>query len=173
MNFSIPATIRALVAPEHKLVCSASLWNRGLAELRRRGEGRHESGAFLLGHRSGDTRIMRRFVYYDDLDPHCLDAGIVVLDGSAFARLWQICRDTGLPVIADVHTHPAGSYQSTTDRDNPMIAVPGHIAMIVPHLSRQPVRRSELGIYEYLGNHCWRSFRGSDAARFFYVGLWS
>lgn len=173
MSFSIRAPIRALVAPEHRLACSTRLWRRGLAELKRRGKGRHESGAFLLGRQEGGRRTVQRFLYYDDLDAHCLDSGIVRLDGSVFGRLWQICRETGLAVVADIHTHPGGCYQSRTDQRNPMLAVPGHIAIIVPDLARRIVRSHEVGVYQYLGDYLWHSFRGQDAARFFYLGLWS
>ena len=127
----------------------------------------------MLGQQYDHKRTVQRFIYYDDLDPHCLDSGIVKLDGSVFGQLWQICRDTGMAVIADVHTHPRGCYQSITDKVNPMLAVTGHIAIIVPNLAQKHVRRHELGIYEYLGNHCWRSYCGKDTTRFFYIGIWS
>ena len=38
MSFSITATIRAFVAPEHRLGCSSRLWRQIVAELERRGE---------------------------------------------------------------------------------------------------------------------------------------
>src|SRR5579871_2672857 len=121
MTFSIRATIRALAAPEHRLSCSATRWRGGLHELARRGEGHHESGAFLLGRQHGGRRVVERFVYYDDLDPYCLDTGIVVFDGAGFGPLWALCRETGLRVVADVHTHGGGrARQSPLDRDNPM-----------------------------------------------------
>jgi proteasome lid subunit RPN8/RPN11 len=161
------------VAPEHQLACSASLWRRGLAELKHRGKGRHESGAFLLGRQQSNRRTVHRFVYYDDLDPHCLDSGIVILEGSVFGQLWRICRETDMSVVADVHTHPDGSYHSITDQENPMLGVAGHIAIVVPNLAMRPVKRNELGIYQYLGNHLWDSYRGKAAAKFFYIGLWS
>lgn len=172
MIFSIRAIIRDLVAPEHRLSCSPKLWREGLMELRRRGQGRRESGAFLLGHRRGERRIITRFIYYDDLDPGCLDAGIVVFDGVGYGPLWQLCRATGLNVVADIHTHPGLPRQSPADRDHPMVAVPGHIALIVPELAQRTVRPTELGIYKYMGEHCWRDHSGPSAGRFFYVGLW-
>ncbi len=107
MTFSIRATIRVLAAPEHRLSCSTGLWRAALAELGRRGQGHHESGAFLLGHQRGARRGVERFVYYDDLDPHCLDTGIVVFDGGSFGPLWALCRETGLSVVADLHTAQA------------------------------------------------------------------
>lgn len=125
MSFSLRATIRGLVAPEHRLSCSSTLWRAGLAELCRRGEDHHESGAFLLGQRHGQRRAVRCFVYYDDLDPCCLDSGIVVFDGAGYGPLWQLCRETGLEVVADVHTHGGVARQSGADRDHPWSPPPG------------------------------------------------
>ncbi len=140
--------------------------------MRRRGEGRRESGAFLLGDLDGERRAVERFVFYDDLDPRCLDTGIVVFDGSKYPLLWRLCRETGLKVVADVHTHPGPARQSASDRANPMIAKPGHVALIVPDLARRAVGASELGVYEYEGDHRWRDHSGHEAGKFFYVGIW-
>ena len=172
MSFSIRATIRGLVAPEHRLSCPAKLWAAGLKELRRRGGGKRESGAFLLGTEERGKRRVHRFVYYDDLDPRCLDTGVVVFDGFGYGPLWQMCRETGLSVVADVHTHPGAPIQSGTDRIHPMVAVDGHIALIVPDFARRVVQPYDLGIYEYEGAHRWRNHSGGKATRFFYIGMW-
>ena len=118
MNFSIAAIIRRLLAPRHELSCSWFLWHRLVAGLRERGRScSRESGAFLLGYRrDGRARIVD-FILYDDLDPHALDTGIVRFDGRHFGALWDICKQRGLSVIADVHVHPGASGQSDSDRD--------------------------------------------------------
>jgi len=180
MNSSIPAIIRArvasLAAPDYPLSCASALWRIGLEELCRRGDGRHESGAFLLGTRTGSGSYVRRrvtrFVYYDDLDPHCLDTGVVVFQALGFGPLWQLCRETGLTVVADVHTHPGVARQSDADRRHPMIATSGHIALIVPDFAQKVVNPNELGLYEYAGAHQWRDHSGDRAHRFFYTGMW-
>jgi proteasome lid subunit RPN8/RPN11 len=172
MTFSLRATIREFVAPEHQLSVSSRLWQAGVQELRRRGEGKHESGAFVLGHWQGVQRHMSCFVYYDDLEPHCLNTGVVIFDGSGYGPLWQLCRSTGLSVVADVHTHPGLARQSPDDRAHPMVAQAGHTAIIIPRFATEPVRIEELGIYEYEGNHRWRSYLGSAARRFLYIGRW-
>jgi proteasome lid subunit RPN8/RPN11 len=141
-------------------------------ELRRRTEGLHESGAFLLGHREGNRRAIMRFIYYDDLDPLSLDSGIVVFDGSGYGPLWKLCRETGLTVVADVHVHGGAARQSNSDRQNPMIATAGHVALIVPDFAERINSPSELGIYEYEGEHRWRDWSGREANRLFYVGFW-
>ena len=172
MSFSLRAIIRAFAAPEHRLSCSSRLWNEGLRELRQRGEDAHESGAFLLGTEDHGRRCVTRFAYYDDLDPHALDSGIVVFDGAGYGPLWRLCRETGLTVVADVHTHGAVARQSPTDRANPMIATLGHVAIVVPDLARHLVPPSELGVYEYRGQHRWNEHTGTAAALYFYIGFW-
>jgi proteasome lid subunit RPN8/RPN11 len=172
MTFSIRKIIRGFVAPEYTLSCSTRLWRAGLTELRRRTEGWHESGAFLLGHREKKHRSIIRFVYYDDLDPHSLDSGIVIFDGAGYSPLWKLCAETGLTVVADIHVHPGAAQQSNSDRQNPMIATTGHIALIVPDFAVRIFSPNELGIYEYEGEHCWRDRSGERADRFFYIGFW-
>ncbi len=172
MIFSIRTTIRGLLAPKHRLSCSSKLWRDGLMELNLRGGGHRESGAFLFGKRYGDQRVIMDFAFYDDLDPHCLDTGIVVFDGTYYSRLWQLCRERRQEVVADVHTHGGRARQSPDDRANPMIAKPGHIALIVPGFAQHAVRASELGIYQYKGGHCWHDYSGQAASAFFYIGLW-
>lgn len=172
MTFSIRTTIRGLVAPKHRLSCSANLWQAGLMELKQRGGSYRESGAFLLGKRNGQRRIITDFAFYDDLDPHCLDKGFVVFDGAYYGLLWQRCREKGLAVVADVHTHPGPARQSLDDRANPMIAKAGHIALIVPDFAQHAVRRADLGIYEYQGEHSWQDHSGQTACTFFYIGKW-
>lgn len=172
MSFSLRTTIRDLVAPEHQLSCSRSLWHTLLRDLARRGDSRRESGAFLLGEQRQGRRRIVRCVPYDDLDPHCLDTGVVVFDGAGYGPLWELCRSTGLAVVADIHTHPGAPWQSEADRKHPMIALPGHVALIVPNLAQHIVPPDALGIYEYRGDHQWQDRSGQRADQFFYVGIW-
>ncbi len=167
MTCSIQKIIRGFAAPRHKLSCPTRLWKEGLEELRTRTRGAHESGAFLLGSKEGARRRITRFSYYDDLDPYSLYTGIVVFDGSGYGPLWRLCQETGLTVVADVHVHGGAARQSNADRDNPMIALPGHIAIILPDFAKRIFWQHELGIYEYEGQHRWRNWSGKRAKNFF------
>ena len=172
MNFFIAETISRLCAPRHKLSCSWLLWHWLLTGLRQRGrEYSRESGAFLLGHRRKDRVRVLQFVLYDDLDPECLDTGIVRFDGRHFGKLWDLCKQRSLTVVADVHTHPGSSHQSDSDRAHPMISRAGHLALIVPRFAAAPIRRSELGIYRYEGAKQWSPVPVEDRRTFIYIGL--
>ena len=173
MSFSIKTTIRALVAPKHRVSCPLKLWEHILGQLYRRGERCHEAGVFLLGIEGPRRLEVTDCVFYDELEPTAYDTGVCVLSGHAFAKLWTHCRERKLTVVADVHTHPGVAKQSDSDRTNPMIASPGHVAIIVPNYAIPPVKSSGLGIYEYRGRHDWTNRNGDGRSEFLYVGRWS
>lgn len=172
MTFSLRRIIRAFAAPEHQVSCSRALWRATLAELDRRGGRRHEAGAFLLGRTVNERAEAIRAIFYDELDPHAYDSGVCILHGKAFAKLWARCREMNLTVVADVHTHGGIARQSESDRRNPMVASSGHLGIIVPNFAVAPIRASDLGVYEYLGDHRWKDHSGHRQSAF-YVGFWS
>lgn len=154
MTFSTLTSICRLFARSPELVIPALLWSHLLDGLRARGRHVRESGAFLLGP-PGDTRRVSLIVFYDEIDPRAFDTGIIVIDGACMADLWAICRRSGLTVVADVHTHPGGAWQSDSDRRHPMIAEPGHVAMIIPNFAADPVQIKSIGLYRYRGKFAW------------------
>lgn len=173
MTFSIKATIRAFVAPNHRITCPAHLWESVIHELDRRGERMHEAGVFLLGRNRGHRREVTDVVFYDDLDPDAYSTGVCVLYGQAFAKLWSLCRERNLTVVADVHTHGGRAFQSEADRTNPMVARAGHIGIILPNFAVTPIRWADVGVYEYCGEHQWHDRSSRFSPGFFYAGLWS
>lgn len=173
MTFSIRTITRALSRRNRGIRFGPERWTDLLAELDRRGERRHEAGAFLLGARAGDLREVQDIVFYDDLEPEAYSSGVCILHAPAFAALWSMCRARGLTVIGDVHTHPGGASQSEADRTNPMIAREGHIAIIVPNFAAGRPPREELGVFEYRGNHAWTDHSGATARRFIHNDYWS
>ena len=172
MTFSIPQTICRLLAPQHSVSCSWFLWRRLLSALVNRGERySRESGAFLLGfRRSGKVRIVD-FVLYDDLDSRCLDTGIVRFDGRHFSALWAMCKERGLSVVADVHTHMGSEAQSDSDRAHPMISRADHVAFILPRFAARPLPVSDVGMYRYLGGKKWEIVPPESRHQFLHVGV--
>lgn len=172
MSFSIKATIRALLAPNHAICWHPASWRGLLAELERRGENLHEAGAFLLGETVNGRRLVRDVIFYDDLDPNAYASGVCVLHAPAFAKLWAICRERGLGVVADIHTHGGEAFQSRSDRDNPMIARPGHVAIIAPDFARPQASLLRFGIYEYAGEHRWLDRSPRRGGNYLFLTNW-
>jgi proteasome lid subunit RPN8/RPN11 len=154
MSFSLRTLISHLLGRPPSLSIPDRLWRDLLHGLRERGGRRRESGAFLLGPK-GEPRLVSSIVFYDEVDSAAFDTGIIVIDGGRMAELWRICRERGSLVVADVHTHPGGAGQSESDRMHPMIAEPGHVAMILPNFAAEPVILKEIGLYRYLGSFRW------------------
>lgn len=140
------------------------LWARLFRDLRRRGRGRRESGAFLLSHQG--SRKITRYVCYDDLDPTALDTGIIVFHGAGFVPLWDLCSREKMKVVADIHTHPdSWTRQSEADRTHPMIGQKGHASLIAPYFAqRNLISLDGVGMYEYAGDHRWND-RGKELLR--------
>ena len=145
-------------------------WEQMIDELHQRGERRRESGAFLLALRGDTSGYVSKIVYLDDLDPNCLVGGIH-FDGKAYSKLWSICDDESLQVIADIHTHPQDWVeQSKTDRANPMVSRNGHLGLIAPNFASGNISPADLGVHEYRSEAGWQSFLDQDAERLIYVG---
>ena len=150
------------------------LWMRLIFQLRRRGNGRRESGAFLLGRQRGTSVRVTTFVCYDELDPRAYQSGGIAFHAEGYAVFWKHCREKRLEVVADVHTHP-GEYvrQSSVDQRHPMVPVIGHTAMIVPHFAQTPWwSLRSVGVYEYLGDFKWRTHAVSGERRHVTLTAW-
>jgi proteasome lid subunit RPN8/RPN11 len=173
MISSIKAAIRGFVAPEYCINCPSRKWRWIIGELERRGRKQHEAGAFLLGLEQRGKREVTDAIFYDELDPAAYSSGVCILQGDAFAKLWSICRQKQLTVVADVHTHPGAAIQSWSDKANPMVARAGHVAIIVPNFAAWPFRPDQVGIYEYRGNHEWIDRTHPKTRNFYYTGFWS
>jgi len=147
------------------LIFPPQIWRELLNDLRRRGHGERESGAFLLGCQENDVRHVGSWICYEDLDSNAHQYDYIRLDTSAFPSLWAACAERSMQVVADVHTHPYGPRQSESDRENPMIAIAGHIALIVPRYATEDVQPADLSFNVYQGGGHWESLFRDEAAR--------
>lgn len=148
-----------------RLEVAPALWTAVLAHLRQQGAGVRESGGFLLGQIHSGVRVVRGFLPYEQLQADALQADFVHLSGASFSRLWDYCATHGLEVVADVHTHRYGAGQSRSDSENPMLAIAGHVALIVPDFAQGPTGLEHLGLYVYQGAHRWARYRGAAVAQ--------
>jgi hypothetical protein len=159
MLSSLIRLLGTLRGPRPRLRCARRIWRAGVVELARRTRGgSQESGAYLLGVDlpKGGQRILD-FIFYDDVDPRALETGIVTIRQTALPRLWEICRERGYGVVADIHVHPGSYHQSASDMENPVMPRAGHIAMILSDFARGEPAPGRIGIYEFLGEASWRN----------------
>ena len=150
------------------------LWASVIYDLRRRGGGVRESGAFLLGREDRDPARVTSYVCYDDVDPAAYQDGAIAFHASGCAALWKICREKQLDLLIDVHTHPGSDVrQSSIDVRHPMMPVAGLTAMVVPNFARTPWwSLKACGVYEYIGGFNWRTHPPSSRTRRVKLSLW-
>jgi proteasome lid subunit RPN8/RPN11 len=150
------------------------LWAWMIFDLRRRGRGVRESGAFLLGRERNDPARVTSYICYDDVDPEAYQAGVIAFHASGCAALWRLCKEKQLDLLVDVHTHPGPDVrQSSTDERHPMIPITGHTAMIVPNFAKTAWwSLNAIGVYEYLGGFKWRTHVASAPNRRVKLSLW-
>lgn len=150
------------------------LWAIVIFDLRRRGGGLRESGAFLLGREDRDPARVTSYVCYDDVDPDAYQKGAIAFHANGCAALWQRCREKQVQMLIDVHTHPGPDVrQSPIDERHPMLPVLGHTAMIVPNFAKTAWwSLSAVGVYEYLGSFKWRTYPASAPGRRVKLSLW-
>lgn len=129
-----------------------------------RGRGRRESGAFLLAAASAADRVVSSWLPYDVLAPESLTYAYVRLEPDAFTRLWTFCAEKQVKVVADIHTHPKGPGQSWSDKEHPMVALAGHVALIVPWFARRSPTARDVSLNVYQGGGKWLNYYGEDAA---------
>jgi proteasome lid subunit RPN8/RPN11 len=141
-----------------------------LEHLRRQGSAVRESGAFLLGTTNDVHRLAVTFLPYEALQADALNEDFVVLSAESFSKLWAECGRLNYSVVADVHTHRFGPQQSPSDRANPMMALAGHMALIVPRFAQGRVEAVDIGVHVYRGAHRWTSYFGQDVHRVLRIG---
>jgi hypothetical protein len=143
------------------------LWAQVVLDLRRKGKGRRESGAFLLGCDGQNPSRVTAYLPYDKLDPGAYQGGVIEFHAAGYAVLWKYCKEKQLQVLADMHTHGGADVgQSPIDQRHPMMPVVGHTAMIVPRFAKTAWwSLVAVGVYEYLGNFKWRSHPPSPSRR--------
>ena len=150
------------------------LWASVIFDLRRRGGGVRESGAFLLGRDNRNPARVSTYICYDEVDPKAYQHGAIAFHANGCAVLWQHCREKQVQLLIDVHTHPGPDVrQSSIDERHPMLPVVGHTAMIVPNYAKTRWwSLKAIGIYEYLGSFKWRTYLPSAPGRRVKLSLW-
>lgn len=147
----------------HKLEIPNVLWRNLIGQLAHSGQGRRESGAFLLGTLQ-PKRTVTSYILYDAISPSAQHSNYVLLLGGDMSKVWLECERQGVQVVADIHTHPRGPAQSISDRANPIVSISGHVALIVPNFATGLVRPEDLGVHEFRGKGRWNSWFDTEAA---------
>jgi hypothetical protein len=110
------------------------IFEETFASLRRCGAGRRECQALWVGPWS-DPELVTKVVH----PRHSASAIGFDVDEDWFNDFWTRLADHNLGVRLQVHTHPGVAYHSSIDDENPVVATPGFLSLVIPNFALGPV----------------------------------
>lgn len=108
-----------------------SLLEQTFTELRQCGDGRRECQALWVGPWS-DPELITQVVH----PLHTANAIGFELDDEWFNSFWLWLADEKLGVRTQVHSHPTIAYHSSIDDENPVVATPGFLSLVLPNFAQ-------------------------------------
>ncbi len=91
------------------------------------------------------------------------------VDGAALFELNRDLADSGLRLIAQVHSHPGEAYHSSADDRYAIVTADGGVSLVVPNFGRAPADPAAWAVYR-LHNGCWHELDSSQAGALLSVG---
>lgn len=82
-------------------------------------------------------------------------------------ELNKFLSETGLRMIAQVHSHPGRAYHSSTDDRYAIVTAEGGLSLVVPNFASGPVDIKRWAIYR-LNQGTWKKMRSGDVRELFY-----
>jgi proteasome lid subunit RPN8/RPN11 len=118
---------------------------------------------------SGRARITQAVV--PDQKPIKGEDGVgYFVDGAALFELNRKLADSGLRLIAQVHSHPGEAYHSDTDDRYAIVTADGGLSLVVPDFGRAPADPRLWAVYR-LSKGCWRELDSFQARSLLNVGI--
>lgn len=97
------------------------------------------------------------------------DGLIYVVSGEELERIGLALYDSGLQLLAQIHSHPGAAYHSETDDAFPIVTVLGGVSIVVPNFARGGLKISEWAIYRLLPNTGWTEIKGKQKETLFVI----
>lgn len=145
---------------------SSSLWQKTQKGLATRGAGERESACLWVGQRGKEIWLVKGIIFLDDIPGTISNRRYHHTPKEVVNKIYQVLRNEGLQIIADVHTHPGGNVEmSNLDKNHPIEYRIGLLSIILPNFGFAPVTLRNTGFHEYLGNDKWGRIPYKDVLR--------
>jgi JAB domain-containing protein similar to deubiquitination enzymes len=116
----------------------------------------------------GYARISRAFV--PDQRPVKSEEGVgYFVEAETLFELNFKLSETGLRLIAQVHSHPAEAYHSETDDRYAIVTADGGLSLVVPNFGKAPADPTLWAVYR-LNRGVWRELETNEARSLLKVG---
>jgi hypothetical protein len=133
-----------------RIVIDRAVVQSTLRTLRRFGEHRLEGLVLWLGKiEPGKAHVIRAFT--PDQHPVSDEDGVgYFVGGDALFELNRGLAETGLRLIAQVHSHPSRAYHSETDDRYAIVTADGGLSLVVPNFGQAPADPTSWAVYRLL-----------------------
>lgn len=126
-----------------------------LAWLYKAGRRKVEGVALWAGIREGNTFLVKRTIIPQQDAGSIEDGLIYVVRGEELHRIALELFDSGMQLIAQIHSHPGEAYHSQTDDAYPIVTVTGGISVVVPNFAEGGLNLTEWAVYRFLPETGW------------------
>lgn len=152
-----------------RIVIDRAVVQSTLRTLRQFGEHRLEGLVLWLGKiEPGKAHVIRAFT--PDQHPVSDEDGVgYFVRGDTLFELNRGLEETGLRLIAQVHSHPGRAYHSKTDDRYAIVTVDGGLSLVVPNFGQAPADPTSWAVYR-LARGQWQALGADDARELFSVG---
>jgi hypothetical protein len=141
-----------------------------LETLRAYGEQGLEGLVLWLGEIVGEAACVSRAIVPEQ-EPITSESGVgYFVDGDTLFRLNRVLEQTGLRLIAQVHSHPTHAYHSETDDRYAIVTAEGGLSFVVPNFGRAPLDPTIWAIYRLTKGE-WQEVKTRDAKLFISVSV--
>jgi hypothetical protein len=130
---------------------------------------RHLEGLVLwLGEvEHGKARVIEAFI--PDQHPVSSESGLgYFVSGDTLFELNRALAETGLRLIAQVHSHPQEAYHSAADDRYAIVTADGGFSLVVPNFGRAPADPAAWAVYR-LSDGDWLELSSRDVRALFQV----
>jgi hypothetical protein len=90
------------------------------------------------------------------------------VEGETLFKLNQVLSETGLRLIAQVHSHPSEAYHSATDDRYAIVTADGGFSLVVPNFGKAPADPSSWAVYRLVGGD-WKELASEEVRNLFEV----
>ncbi len=121
-----------------------------------------------LGHIEDESAEVQE-AYVPDQTPISNEGGVgYFVEGEVLFKLNRALEETGLRLIAQVHSHPEDAYHSETDDRYAIVTSEGGFSLVVPNFGEAPANPVAWAVYRLFQNG-WRQLRVQEIEDLFKV----
>jgi hypothetical protein len=147
-----------------RVVVPASLADYANESLRRIGRDGYEGFALWAGVREGDVFYVTECIVPAQSGLRNGDGVCVRVEGDELFKLSVHLFESGLQLVAQLHSHPGDAYHSETDDTFPIATTVGAFSLVVPHFASSPFALERCAIFRLLPSEGWVELRGDQVS---------